>query len=653
MYHLLYIMIAKMGKELEMRSKNKKGNMVRWVREDFFIPGPTVFYNNIPKVAKAFGEHLKPSQITEVLLKAIDKLTVEDRAISQAAGVLLSSFLEETGADIEDLPMIFREIYNNLPRIRDTRAKGETITALVHLAIRRINGVVDCLISTSIEANGSAAVIWKALVANPYCSLKLLKPLLKRLQDEEPNLEVTSRRHSESQMPMAATNALRLILSLPEASTVLQNKFPKLLLALTSHIYFVLGASRRGSWATSLIPDPSSPLTAVEALKNLIGCAGYLKEASILEVQRCWERLSNPESFLEGIYFLARTLFTFNKKDLRRTFRVAEDYLQSPDINKFTVGVAFFTELLFHSETSLDFVKEQKIMRRLMDWMGQANPHVKLCGIRGLGYMLQHPLPEESLDPFVSPLINCASNPDGRVAKDSIKCLQLLFQHLEAEKYSLAGCNLYPQLLTYFDDEDRELQNCSISLFGMLLKGIKEEHRNRAEDSIFRSLVPLIIHLTDYWCGENCRIVLNTIVTFLELEELPFDIFEIGQQDGLDYRYSLICKYLLRRYTHRLPEMLAQMMESLRSRTPVHRKTAALLLAYSAQYIEPDVVSAKQVEDIYMATWDLRDDINTSVSKAAVTASDELLRRCGDQMNPEIVPSEHRLSLLRNNMARH
>uniref|UniRef100_UPI0010A08723 maestro heat-like repeat-containing protein family member 1 n=1 Tax=Podarcis muralis TaxID=64176 RepID=UPI0010A08723 len=103
LYHLHYILIAKMGKELEKRgNKNKKGKMVRWVREDFFIPGPSLFHYNIAKVAKAFGEHLTPSQINEVVLKAIDNLTVEDRAVSQAAGKLLRSFLEECGIEMEN-----------------------------------------------------------------------------------------------------------------------------------------------------------------------------------------------------------------------------------------------------------------------------------------------------------------------------------------------------------------------------------------------------------------------------------------------------------------------------------------------------------------------------------------------------------------------
>ncbi|CAI5787909.1 Hypothetical predicted protein [Podarcis lilfordi] len=136
-----------------MRHKNRKGNVVKWFREDFFIPGPAIFYTDISKVAKAFGEHLAPSQINEVVLKAIDNLTVEDRVVSQASGKLLSSFLEECGMDMEDLPIVVKEIYNHLHRISDTRTKDETLTAVVNLAAKRLNPVVDSLLDCSLECD--------------------------------------------------------------------------------------------------------------------------------------------------------------------------------------------------------------------------------------------------------------------------------------------------------------------------------------------------------------------------------------------------------------------------------------------------------------------------------------------------------------------
>lgn len=52
--------------------------------------------------------------------------------------------------------------------------------------------------------------MWKALVYDPYSNMKLLRPLLKRLQDEDPNSEIINRRHSKSVMPLAVQNRLAI-----------------------------------------------------------------------------------------------------------------------------------------------------------------------------------------------------------------------------------------------------------------------------------------------------------------------------------------------------------------------------------------------------------------------------------------------------------
>ncbi|XP_061467097.1 maestro heat-like repeat family member 5 [Rhineura floridana] len=656
MYHLHYIMMTKLAKEVEKKRKNKKGNVVKWFREDFFISGPTIFYNNISKVAKAFGEHLTPSQITDLALKAIDSLTHEDKAISQAAGILLSSFLEECGMDMEDLPMIIKEIYHHLERIIDPVTKEQTLKAVCNLASKRLNGVVDILLECSLECDDSVAEIWKALVADPYSNIKLMRPLLKRLQDEDPLSEVTFRRHSKSQMPMAATNALCLILSLPEAADTLQNKFPHLLLALVTQIYFVIGSGRKGSKRTSLGTDAPvrlTPLsTAVQALKNLIACAGYIREYNILGMQGCWDMLSTPETYFDGIFHLARTLFAFSKVHLRMTFKQANTYLRRPDAKERTIGMAFFTELLFHPEVGLFFVK-QDILDVLREWMVQTSVLMQIFSIRGLGYILQHPLEDEVVEPFLYPLINCATDPDKNIAKESIKSLQYLFNHLDVEEYGFMGINLLFHLLKHFNDEDNELQKSSIVLYGLLLRGVKEEQRNIAVEDVLKSLVPLIIQLTDPYSGEVSKSVLTTCANFMRMSEVPNDLFEFTAQDKLYNKYFNISKYMLWRYTQKLPEMLAQMIQYMKSRNPLYREAAAILIACNVQCMKPDVVSAKQVEDVYLALRDLQGDCEACVSNAAVASIEELFKHCGSRINPKIVPSQLVLSMLKNNIAKH
>ncbi|XP_053149382.1 maestro heat-like repeat family member 5 [Hemicordylus capensis] len=638
-YYLHYIIMGKLASEMEKKSKNKKGNVVKWFREDFFVSGPSVFFNNIAKVAKAFGEHLTPSQISELVLRAIDNLTHEEKAISRGAGVLLSSFLQECGADMEDLPMVIKEIYMHLPDITDSVTKEETLKAVRNLASKRLNGIVDILLEISLECDNSVAEMWMALAYDPYSNIRIIGPLLKRLQDEEPLSEVSNtRRHSKSLMPIAATNALCLILSLPESEDAVQGKFAHLLIALVTQIYFVIGTGRRGSRRLSDAESPATPLSsAIQALKNLIACAGYIKEYNLLGTQGCWDMLATPDKFFEGIFLLIRCLFASNKMHLKQTFKQANTYLRRPDVKERTIGMAFFAELLVHMQIGMMFVK-QDILDVLHEWMVQACPLMQVFSIRGLGYLLKHSFEDEALERFVNPLLTCSLDTDKNIAKESIKTFRNLFWHLGTEDFAPVGMTLIPHLLQYFNDEDNELRGSAIGLFGMLLKGVKNSSKQSLKEEVSKAFVPLLIQLMDPWTREFSKDAFATCISYMNWGDVPKDVINIDPSANLFYTYGNICKYFMRKNKQKLPEMVAQMLEYLKSRFSSHREAAAILIGCSAQYMKSDL-STKEIEDIYIALQELQADHEPTVAKIAFEATEEFLRHCGNRVNPAITPS--------------
>ncbi|XP_077174938.1 maestro heat-like repeat family member 5 [Paroedura picta] len=474
MYHLHHLTMSQMVKEMDKRPKNKKGNIVKWEREDLFISGPSVFHNDASKVAQAFGEHLSPGQLTELVLKTTSNLIHGDRLISQAASMLLRSFLEECGTDVEDLPLTVREIYSRLPNIRDAFTKQEAKRAICSLACRRVGGVVDCLLEVSVGCDGNAKEVWKALVSDPYSNTRLLRPLLKCLQGEDPRSENSGRRNSKSLLPLAATNALRWILTLPNAAEVVREKFPHLLIALVTQISYSLGSSRKGSRRSnySEASEPSGVVSSgVQALKNLIACMGFCRVYNILTIQGTWDKLQQPGTFFEGVFELVRELFKFNKAHMVMTFKLANAYVYHHELKERTVGMAFFTELLFHRDIGLRFVK-QDILDVLREWMDQPCPQMQLFGIRGLGHLLQHNLEDESLEALLTPLTTSAVSMDKRIVKETIKTLQSVFDRIEMKKYTSLCVQLIQTMLQYFHDEDDELRRISKELVETLMNGV-------------------------------------------------------------------------------------------------------------------------------------------------------------------------------------
>ncbi|XP_039176736.1 maestro heat-like repeat family member 5 [Crotalus tigris] len=181
-YHLHCIILNKMAQEMAMKPKNKKGHNVTWAKEDLQSSSPGIFYNDISIMAKAFGEHLSPINITDLMLKIIEALTHEEKTICQAAGVLLLSFLEECCMDMEEVPKILREIYHRLPNISEPATKQNTLKSVCHLASKWVKEVVDFLLERSPDCDQSAGEIWRALTEDPFLKGKLLRALQKRLR---------------------------------------------------------------------------------------------------------------------------------------------------------------------------------------------------------------------------------------------------------------------------------------------------------------------------------------------------------------------------------------------------------------------------------------------------------------------------------------
>ncbi|KAL7976040.1 hypothetical protein Chor_014997 [Crotalus horridus] len=135
-----------------------------------------------------------------------EALTHEEKTICQAAGVLLLSFLEECCMDMEEVPKILREIFHRLPNISEPATKQNTLKSVCHLASKWDEEVVDFLLERSPDCDQSAREIWRALTEDPYLKRRILRPLQKRLQDEDPVSETNDRRNSQSIMPIAVNH---------------------------------------------------------------------------------------------------------------------------------------------------------------------------------------------------------------------------------------------------------------------------------------------------------------------------------------------------------------------------------------------------------------------------------------------------------------
>ncbi|XP_058010736.1 uncharacterized protein LOC131183957 isoform X2 [Ahaetulla prasina] len=92
----------------------------------------------------------------------------------------------------QDVHLPYKEdlVTNIIEVIEDEPARSVSIVNL-HQAV------------VTITCMRSAKELWGALAEDPYANMKIMKPLLKRLQDQDPSTEAIGRRNSKSTMPIA------------------------------------------------------------------------------------------------------------------------------------------------------------------------------------------------------------------------------------------------------------------------------------------------------------------------------------------------------------------------------------------------------------------------------------------------------------------
>ncbi|XP_058014911.1 uncharacterized protein LOC131185929 isoform X3 [Ahaetulla prasina] len=159
---------------------------------------------------------------------------------------------------------------------------------------------------------------------------------------------------------------------------------------------------------------------------------------------------------------------------------------------------------------------------------------------------LEAPIEEKMLEAFLMPVVNSASHSNKSVAKEDLRTLHFLLQHLNVATHGGKAADLIPLLLNHFPEVSRN--------------------------------------------------TLNSWVSFMTWWDVPTSLFNYEMYTSLHSMYSNIGFVVMNKCKENIPEMLAQMLGFLRSRNSSHRKAAALLIGCCVQYMKPDVVTSKEIE---------------------------------------------------------
>ncbi|XP_038432350.1 maestro heat-like repeat-containing protein family member 1 isoform X27 [Canis lupus familiaris] len=422
-----------------------------------------VFYNNTFEIAKAFAEYFTKMQLTTLVLTAMEGLTDSRAKVSLAAAQLMSAVMKERGRDMIKIEEVVEGILERLNSQLEPNTKEETVRAMCLLAGNNTHTVVPMLLNKTLPWDRTNLALWKAFGNQRETTisvLQLLIGILERLHSKEETKEMAFQ-------PVAVTCALYEMLSGSLCQEAVQELYPRLLLAILCHLYWVIEQnvpqkmvvySKEGGPGSKSKPfDPTS--CALEVVKLVFSAAAYDGVVVYGDQHCCWDLLSCPRFYYIGIMDLTSNswLPVFHPSGIVKTCEPA----------------------ILH-----------RILNLVRSLLYSSSYHWKILA---RAFYAQ----AESLKGQVPFLKDLLKN-EARVTVQAVKSLRNIICHGKGEDIKVVFCSISKQLCPLINDERDQVKISATSALSHMLRHIdKFKPRLTTRREIYTFLVPLLLSIQD------------------------------------------------------------------------------------------------------------------------------------------------------------
>ncbi|XP_063205481.1 uncharacterized protein LOC134522109 [Chroicocephalus ridibundus] len=131
-----------------------------------------------------FGLHLEPSQVTDIVLIAIEALTADDISDRQMGSNILDMVVLDPGYWLTDVPKFMRYIHKNVECICTEPARHSLDSLLLRMTEWCPREVVRSLLKISPTCDSAALAMWEVMISVPWILWSVLTELLSVLQDQ-------------------------------------------------------------------------------------------------------------------------------------------------------------------------------------------------------------------------------------------------------------------------------------------------------------------------------------------------------------------------------------------------------------------------------------------------------------------------------------
>nr|XP_060514711.1 maestro heat-like repeat family member 5 isoform X4 [Panthera onca] len=609
-----------------------------------------VFYNNTFEIAKAFAEYFTEMQLTHLVLTAMEGLTDSKATVSLAAAQLMSAVMKERGRDMIKIEEIVEGIVGRLNLQLEPNTKEETMRAMCLLAGNNTHRVVPMLLNKTLPWDRTNLALWKAFGTRRETTisvLQLLIGILEKLHSREESREMAFQ-------PVAVTCALCEMLSGSLCQEAVQELYPRLLLAILHHLYWVIEQNvpqkmvvynrEEGPGRKSKPFDPTS--CALEVVKLVFVAAAYEGVVVYANQHHCWDLLSSPKCYYIGIMDLTSGIVkNCEPAILHRILNLIRNILYSSNYHRRILARTFYAQLLWHR--SVAQTVGQDFLGNLIKWTNEPNIIMKEVGLRGISNLALHPGQSESLKSQVPFLRDFLKN-EARVTMQAVKSLRNIICFGKQQNTKVVFCSISKQLRPLINDERDLVKISATSALGHMLHRVhKFKPGAITRREIYSFLVPLLLSIQD----NNTEVVKACGGALTEWTKVIgwSSLTQTFQHTTLSDHIQVLeetCKYLVgTKKIQLVGEFLSQSFDFLTSPQSFLREAAINFIGLTIKRLTMKRIHEDDVELLQNAIGSLRNDPVESIQSLVTTT----LKNLDEYLNPESI-SASRMSQLSNNI---
>uniref|UniRef100_A0A5F9D615 Maestro heat like repeat family member 1 n=1 Tax=Oryctolagus cuniculus TaxID=9986 RepID=A0A5F9D615_RABIT len=312
-HSLLYLQLAYEG--FSRDHQDDVAEQLPPLKDGLVHPDPATLFHSCHSIAQIIAKRLPPDQLISLLLTMFEGLGDPDKNCSRAATVMINCLLQERGsALLEKVPEIVSVLRCKLRETQEEHVLPAAQHSVYLLATQHCAAVVSSLLGSPLPFDSHTCALWRALAVEPSLSAQVLRLLLDKMSKDVPFKESrtflpgTAPDRVATLLPLAATCALREVVSAPASAPAVLELYPQLFAALLLRVSSTVGVQlprnlqakeRRGAGTAPGSLEPCS--SAVDALRAVLLRAGSEDVEQCVELEGGWALISASAGHEEGV----------------------------------------------------------------------------------------------------------------------------------------------------------------------------------------------------------------------------------------------------------------------------------------------------------------------------------------------------------------